>query len=331
MVMETKEGHNMDDLLVKHLLNEASEDEIKKINLWLAESKDNQRYYEHFDLIWRQSKVLAAQSEVNEEAAWIRFQARTNQREGEKKVIPLIKSRVTYVLRVAAAILVLIGAGWFAYLYKIKSADIEQVVLKSDHLPRACTLPDGSVITLNANSSISYPVQFVSATRPVTLTGEAFFQVTPDKEKPFIITANNVIVRVVGTSFNVKTSVEKTEVIVETGIVEVARERRKVTLKPEQKVIIKKDETDFLKEKSEDAFYNYYRTGKLVCDNTPLSRLVEILNEIYGADIVIASDSLKQLPINTTFDSHSLETTLSVIGETLNIKVIRTGKQIILQ
>ncbi len=324
MVMETKEGNNMDDLLVKRLLGEAGPEELDKITKWLTEDQKNTRYFADFELIWQRSKVLAAESKVNEDDAWDRFKNRVQKQDTEVRVIALAESKWRNVLRIAAAVFIACGLGWLAYQFQARESSVYQIVSRSDAKPRTDTLPDGSVVTMNAKSSISYPKTFNGDTREVTLTGEAFFQVVANKEQPFIIMANNVMVRVVGTSFNVKTSVEKTEVVVETGVVEVAREKRKVTLRPAQKVIITKEEPDFIKEKSKDAFYNYYRTGRLVCDDTPLWRLVEILNEIYQADIIIADDSLKQRPINTTFDKQ-------LISATFNVEVRHQGKRIILQ
>jgi transmembrane sensor len=193
------------------------------------------------------------------------------------------------------------------------------------------TLPDGSVVTLNKKSTISYPEHFTGSTRQVTLTGEAFFDVTPDKSKPFIISVNDVTVRVVGTSFNVKDNAEKTEVIVETGLVEVANKDQKVKISPREKATVIKSNPELVRQNVQDQFYNYYRTGKLVCEDTPLWKLVEILNETYEANIVIENDRIKDLIINTTFDQKSLDSTLSIVGETLTIKVEHHGELIVLK
>src|SRR6185295_8602769 len=66
------------------------------------------------------------------------------------------------------------------------------------------TLSDGSVITLNKRSTITYPSKFKGNTRAIALKGEAFFNVAPDQKKPFIISVNDEQETVVGTSFNIK-------------------------------------------------------------------------------------------------------------------------------
>lgn len=330
--MKTEKNHSIDELLVKSMLDEASVAEQIEINQWLLDNDENQRYFEHFELIWNESKRLVSKSTIDENAAWERFKARTRgATEAEAEVVPLHPKPVFRILRMVAMILMTAGVGWLSYLAAKRSSSGEMLTVSSGMRTLTDTLPDGSVVTLNKKSSISYPEHFEGDTRAVQLTGEAFFDVTPDKTKPFIIAVNDVTVKVVGTSFNVKDNASRTEVVVETGVVEVARANRKVRVLPQEEATVVKTDPELRKGRSEDEFHNYYRTGKLICDNTPLWRLVEILNEAYDANIVIGNERLREQPINTTFDQQNLESILSIIGETLSLKTEYRGDQIILK
>jgi len=193
------------------------------------------------------------------------------------------------------------------------------------------TLPDGSVITVNKGSSISYMSKFKGETRQVSLKGEAFFNVTPNKKKPFIISVNDVQITVVGTSFNVKTINGNTDVVVETGIVKVTRAGKTVQLKANEEVIVNAKDSALTKEKVSDQLYKYYRTKEFICDDTPLWKLVEVINEAYNSHVVIGDPALKDMGITTTFNNESLEQVLNVISLTLNVKIIKEGDTIILQ
>ena len=149
--------------------------------------------------------------------------------------------------------------------------------------------------------------------------------------KPFVITANGVKVTVVGTSFNVKSSKDVTEVIVETGRVEVAKKKSSVFLDPSEKATVYKNKPEPVKEENLDALYKYYRTKTFVCNNTPLSRLVDILNDAYGANIEIANEQLKTLPITATFKDRELDYILDVIKQTFGIKVEKKDNKIVLK
>jgi len=193
------------------------------------------------------------------------------------------------------------------------------------------TLSDGSVVTVNKGSSISYQSKFKGETRRVSLKGEAFFNVTPNKKKPFVISVNDVQITVVGTSFNVKTINGSTEVVVETGIVKVTRAGKTVELRANEEATVGAKDSVMTKEKVSDQLYKYYRTKEFVCDDTPLWKLVEIINEAYNSHIVIGNPALKNMSITTTFNNESLEQVLNVISITFNIKIIKEGDTIILQ
>jgi len=319
----------MDDLLVKYLLEEATKQDRIEVEKWIALQTANGMYFENFRTIWNQSKYLAAHSKVDEDAAWIRFKDRVQ--ETESQVIPMVSNPYFKYLRIAAAIILMAGGSWFGYQISIKNNFSPQISVFSGEKTLVDTLPDGSIITLNKNSAISYAENFTTgSTRNVKLKGEAFFQVTPDKSKPFLVDANDVIVRVVGTSFNVKSSLERTEIIVETGLVEVTKKEQKVKIRPEEKVTVLKNISALVAKKNEDQFYKYYRTDKLVCNDTPLWKLAEVLSEAYHTQVVVSQER-KNLPINTTFESKSLDEILMIISETFNITVVRNDDQIILK
>jgi len=77
--------------------------------------------------------------------------------------------------------------------------------------------------------------------------------------------------------------------------------------------------------------YNYYISRTFVCDNTPLWKLVEKLNEAYGANIRIGREELRKLPLNVTFADESLDVILTIIGQTLMIKITKGHNEIVLQ
>jgi ferric-dicitrate binding protein FerR (iron transport regulator) len=189
------------------------------------------------------------------------------------------------------------------------------------------TLPDGSVITLNKRATITYPSKFKGNSRAIALNGEAFFKVAPDKKKPFIISVDDVQV-----SFNIKSENGNTEVVVETGIVEVTKFGRTVELVAGEKIVLSANDSNATKEKVSDKLYNYYRSKEFVCDDTPLWKLVQVVNEAYDAKIIIGRKELNDKTLTTTFNNESLEQVLEVIRLTFDITIIKKENgQIILQ
>ncbi|MCF8450092.1 MAG: FecR domain-containing protein [Taibaiella sp.] len=337
--MNNNKENSIDDVLVKYLLGEATPAETDEVMDWVNASDANRKYFDQFKLIWNESKKLEGKTTIGTEEAWGRFMQRVEREEqgAESRVRNEPKGRTIQLhglswMKAAAILVMLVGSGWLIYTFT-GGAGGGQMLAQSFDRVQSYTLPDGSMVTLNKNSELSYPAHFDGNSRSVVLKGEAFFNITPDKSKPFIIDAGNSSVTVVGTTFNVKSREEVTEVIVETGIVEVMKKQNAVRLQPGQKATVTKDNDAPVTENITDELYNYYRTNEFVCNATPLYKMVATLNEAYNTDIVIASDRLKTLPLSVTFHNESLENILKVIGETFKTYLIveKSGNRIILK
>jgi transmembrane sensor len=316
----------MDELLTKYMLNETTPVENETITRWLEQSEDNRRYFNHFKLIWDTARDLKTESNLNPDASWAEFKQLAANSKPEATIRSINPPKRW--LRVAAIWLTILGCA--ALVYKLNNpGKANLLTLQSSNTVKKITLPDSSVVTLNKTSQLVYPDRFAGNIREVNLKGEAFFNVAHDKSKPFMIHVNGVTVRVVGTSFNIKSAGDSTEVIVETGIVQVMQQDVEVRLKPKQKVMVKAGK--FKKSNTPDDLYNYYRTQKFVANKTPLWRLVEVLNEVYHVNIVIDNKQLGNRTITTTFNAGSLDGILDVIKKTLSVQIIRKPHLIIIK
>lgn len=329
-----RDQHITDELLTKQMLGETSTQEQELVEAWLKQSDANKQEYDRFRKIWDNSKNIAAKSTVSVDDAWARFQQRVEQKDRPADntiLFPSTKKRTFGTWLRAAAIMLLIAGGGLT-AYKMSNS---MTTVSSELAVITETLPDGTVVTLNKNSSISYHKNFKGDTRNVTLHGEAFFDVTPNKAKPFIIDVEGVTVHVVGTSFNIKSTEQRTEVVVATGIVTVSKNNNAVKLTPNEVAIVETGSNTPVKTISKDDLYNYYKTKEFICDRTPLWRLVEVLNEAYNKDIKIRNPRLKDIQLSTRFSDESLDMILTVIKETykdsVNINIEQKGDQIIIK
>jgi len=324
-----------EDLLVKYLLGETSPDDNARVEAWLAADPANRHFYNHFQLIWRESRHLYDNFNATDEqtdAAWQKFRQRV-QRPTHLQAVkgasdpgqrPVRINRSTWT-RVAAVFLLV--ASITSILYLTRNAADRQFAATTT--PLTDTLPDGSLITLNKRSDISYPANFKKQ-RTVRLQGEAFFKIAPDKEKPFKVYTDNVTITVLGTSFNLRNKENTTEIIVESGLIRVTDSLHDVIVHPSEKLILHKGESSLTKEGTTSQLYKYYRTKEFICDNTPLPQLAASLEEAYDVKIVI-DPSLRNLQINTIFRNQSLDQILNIIQETFGIRATRSGSQITLQ
>lgn len=315
-----------EEILIKFLLKETSEEESIAVQKWLDEATSNRAQFTQLEKIWTASKSLSNASNVNEEQAWEKFKARANSGSQEAIIRPLKQS---FGWLKIAAVLVLVAGAWMMYNV-FGPANYTDLVASNKVITEH--LPDGSEITLNKNSQISYATDFKEDRSVKLKKGDVFFNVAHDKSRPFVIEVNKVSVTVVGTSFNVKHLKDETEVIVETGIVKVSIGNQVVELHKGEKVLIKEASPKLIKEQNTDQLYNYYRSGQFVFEKTPLWKVAEILNQAYNVQIVIHDASIANETLNTTLkEATPLDKNLEIITGTMqNLKIDHNDGQIVL-
>lgn len=314
-----------DEILIKFLLRETSEEENSLVGEWLAADAENAKYFGQLEKIWQASGDIAPKKEVDVDAAWLKFKAKANDLpvQHEPVVKPLRRNNAW--LRIAAVLVVAVCA-WTAYSL-LRPAYIELLPSK---VVTNKTLPDGSELTINKNTAISYARNFENNRSVKLFHGEAFFNVAHDKAKPFVIDVGQVSVQVVGTSFNVKhLTKNETEVVVESGIVKVSVGSEEVRLVKGERILIGPATKQLIKQESKDQLYSYYRTGIFVANNTPLQSVVDILNEAYGSNILI-DENAKDLTFTAPLPYGSLKGNLFIICEALDLKKTDNQHRIVL-
>ena len=222
-------------------------------------------------------------------------------------------------LSIAASILLLIG---ITFSYSLLS--INPITIKTQMGERReVLLPDSSRVFLNSNSSITYHDNFTDE-RHITLIGEAFFKVTRNLKKPFIISSNNTETKVLGTSFNVNaTNNNKTIVSVNTGKVLV---RSKVS--PKNKVILTKNQqVTFLNQtpiilnntNSDDLIA--WTKNIIVLNNETLENTAKILENWYNVSIEFKDEKTKQETITGKFNNETLKNVMTSIELLKDLKI----------
>lgn len=155
-------------------------------------------------------------------------------------------------------------------------------------------LSDGTKVWLNAESSLSYPVGFSGNTREVTLTGEAYFEVTHDATKPFIVHTAETAVQVLGTSFDV--SAYKTEATIATlveGKVKVNAGKTEVILQPGEQSVKEKGSDVLNKRVVDTDEFVAWKNDRLLFKNASLLNITERLGRVYNYNFVFENEALK--------------------------------------
>lgn len=227
------------------------------------------------------------------------------------------------VWRYAAVLLIFMGLGWVAY-QSLRPKPIAMQSIATRQSKTTVTLPDGSQVVLNRNSRLNYPEQFTDSTRQVTLTGEAFFEVRPDAEHPFVIKARETTIRVLGTSFSVRAYTDTVRVAVVTGKVQFGTSRKRIVLTPNQEATYEAGLDTLRKALRMSPNVMAFRTNRLAFDRTTLAEVARTLTDVYGTPVRLANESIHNCLYTATFANEKLETILDVVAASLKLRVERT-------
>lgn len=187
-----------DELIIKYLNSEASEEEAKEVLNWIGESPDNKKEFTDLKKVW----ALTTTGNADNNNAWLYFLK--NRSKQSPKIINL------RFIRYAAVFLFILATGSTLY-YLLKDFNSANLVYEKNttiSVPYGqmanVELPDGTKVMLNSGSTLTYKGNFSDGQRFVSLKGEAFFDVTKDIEHPFIVNTQFLDFKVYGTSFNIE-------------------------------------------------------------------------------------------------------------------------------
>ncbi len=275
----------MQDQIIKYFLGELDED--ASIRLFDTIEKNESLKKEFVEL-----QNLHALSQLTQQAT-----DEVGARHGFRKFMQRVKmKRQRYVLRniykyAAIAILLISSTFFFTRLF-YEVGGVEE--MNSLYVPAGqraqLTLQDGTVVWLNAHSTLKYPAAFKGKQRRVEITGEGYFDVAADKKKPFIVSTQDVEMQVLGTEFNVfsypVTGYVKTDLVDGSlRVYSVEDENLCVTLKPNEQVTVKEGKMYLAQSVNED--YYLWKDGIYAFDNERLLDILEKLQLYYDVTIVV--------------------------------------------
>jgi ferric-dicitrate binding protein FerR (iron transport regulator) len=232
--------------------------------------------------------------------------------------------RVSQFVRVAASVAAVMVLATLAWIWS-RPDDSPSIVVENfqaDNQSIARELPDGSLVVLAPGATLSYKEQFESDVRKVVVSGNLFFEVEPDADRPFVVEADEHTLQVLGTSFDLKSHNKQFELVVLTGVVSV----RATSMKSESrrveagKKITREGETYLLTD------WNSNRQGLVV--NSPLwfkderlGNILEVISKTRGARIVAVNEEVASRRITMRIDDESPELLVDLISKTLNLGV----------
>lgn len=317
------------DCLSEELINEISDQDRQLLDEWSQAHPEQENFRSLINQMKLAPHILEKGESMREEIL----------QQVNIRIDKARKTKITLrIIGVAASLLIVFGfSNYFSYQQGYKQQNSQVIELSNPlGMRSSVTLPDGSKVTLNAGTHLSYPSVFTGKNREVSIRGEAFFEVAKDPERPFIVKAEDVKVQVFGTEFNVKAYEEerRIEVSLTEGKVGVKVEGLSniLHLNPGEQAYYDKSNRSLTSRTVNIMHYTSWREGKYYFNALPLSEIASQLERGFNVHIDIASAELENVVLTGDFiRGENLEQILRVMtadqrlhytidGDMINIK-----------
>lgn len=345
------DGDEIKLLLVKYIANQANDDEISEVKHWIKLHPENELYFIELYEAW-QNMLYVKPEIIDEEKAYELFFVNITGSELRSK--PTVK----WMKIAAVFLLILLPAFLVLHFYPAKPENTQQLVAEKGAIKKI-TLKDGTLVWLNAGSTIKYDEAFGNTNRTVALEGEAFFDIAHGKNiPPFIVNTKNYTVRDIGTRFNLKAypndpffeaTVVNGEVAVQSNGHNNTQEENRIYVKPHQvlkiyystgkdipgeKLVAPGSETfNEVHVSQVDAakieVYDGWKEDLLVFDASTLGDIAKVLERRYNVQITINDDQLRGIEYSGSFKNvPTIDKVLQIIKQNTPVNYTIDGKNI---
>lgn len=319
--MDEQHSNRIHEVLPRYCEGDVSEEEQKLVEDWIALSDDNYRVVKQIHLINLAIDTQNIQKKINTEKALTHVSTRMST---TKRVL----SYLGWIQRVAAILFIPVLITLIAQNIDKQQEIASLIEVKTNPgMTTTLNLPDGTVVHLNSESSLSYPATFKGDIRNVQLKGEAWFSVTKDTKKRFIVsTPHQTEVEVLGTVFNVEAFEQDTTIsttLLEGKVKFLFRNGNQtevIKMKPGEKLVYntKDSQTQLFATTGESE--TAWKDGKIVFLDTPFPQALRMLEKRYNVEFIVSNPQYKKDGFTGSFSSQRLDRILEVFKISSNIR-----------
>jgi ferric-dicitrate binding protein FerR (iron transport regulator) len=310
------------------------EKEMTGLKKWMAKDEKDKNYLERLHKAAKAKTLSEQLNSVDVDENWTRFEQTITKKTLQGANYSFTRINRFTLYRIAAAIVLLITATAILY-FSVTRPDYSIQQVSSANQVIEIKLSDGSLVLLNRNASLSYPEKLRKNRREVILSGEAYFDITRKKNAPFYVFTDKLAVKVLGTSFNIKETIEgNTVVSVITG--EVAffeKDNRKniIHLSKGQRGIFNPN-TDKFKQDTLGLTNTYFwDKNNLTFKDLPLAEVFDRLEIIFDKRFLISDQEILEEKLTAKCEGQELEEILDEFSILLNIQYHVAGDTIKIQ
>ncbi|UQD55830.1 FecR family protein [Flavobacterium sp. K5-23] len=319
--------------LIQFIIKKGNSEFDKEVISWINSSSENQALFNKIKATHVIDTLDNNFEKISPNKQYKAFLKKNNKSKNKRRLF----------LKIASAIMIpLLLTTYLYYSNSLADATANHFTAytSSAKEQKKITLGDGTIVWLNAESKIVVSNQYNKEERRISLYGEAFFDVVKNKNKPFIVeTASGIKVKVLGTTFNVKSysSEKNVETTLVTGKVELYDKKEikpLLTLSPKQKATFSKKEKELSVAQVTTEDITSWKSGRLIFNKTPLDEFALNIERWFGVKVIVDSKGFKDYSFSGVIEkSNSIEDIMRVleISSNLNCSYTKNTKTLLIK
>ncbi len=311
------------------LAGESSVNELEDFQTRLENDPDEKKSFDKLKSFWNNYAP-----EVNSaELIW----EKTAQKLGFAETKAAKVRKLTPFLRYAAAAAFILSVGINSYFLTTKwiskPVDMVEYTTKTGEV-KSFTLSDGSKVWLNSESTLILPEKFEGKTRNVYLIGQAFFKVEKNPQKPFLVNASQLIIKVLGTSFEVKNYQNDPEISAslvegEVEVINKSEQMNAILLKPSEEAKFDKKNSAITVSPKPKILMAQWREGRFRFHNSDFLSIAHQLERKFDCEFVFVDEAAQSLRFTADFENESLDEMLELMNKAHSFNIKKAGRRFI--
>jgi ferric-dicitrate binding protein FerR (iron transport regulator) len=318
---------DINQIIARVLGGEASPDDVLQLSRWLNERENNEKTFVRLKSYW--TAEVKSRDTVDPDIAMEKLLKRIVRQDAHRIHRTLRRILIPAAAAVVAAILLSALTQFYIGSHNGAQTIHNYYTRMTDNHRSVFTLDDGTKITLNRNSRLTYSNEYGQTNRRVKIDGEAYFEVTHNPELPFEVNfekeKDDVFIKVLGTTFSVRTDTTAEEIIATLveGAICFGLQGREIAMTPEQQLVFARAEKKIDIRRVDIERETAWKDGLLKYKSVTFTQLVEELSRMHDTEIHVTNKNLTSpsVTVSGTFEEgQSIEQIFAVISRSLPFK-----------
>ena len=308
-------------LIIKFFAGEITDSELIRLKSWLELDPENRRIFDEENELWQEASIQTKFENYKNDSVWLSISSKLGLGKSRVKSVTLLRNNYFRILIAAACIACLLAIGgislWFVSRNSFHQMIAGSTIVETKEGEKArIILSDSSEVILNSDSRVQYVGNYNLADRRVKLSGEAFFDISTNPEKPFVVQLDHMSISATGTRFNVFSfkNENRVETTLEEGAIRVSvKGKEPINVRSGQQVVYFVNTGAVLVLDVNTDTYTSWKENMLRFNDTPLEEALRRIGRKYNVTFEVTNRDLLELKYTATFIDESVEEVMQML------------------